>query len=162
MQFGYNSPKPCRAVLKYVVVFNVTPGSPPAQGLADAGRPSSVQTRNESFTTASNERLAQADEYQQIQAAGTITCWAGHVDRERKTLMRRPKGNIRQRSPGTWELRYGLGNDPANRRRRYDDPGRPEDCRARATPAARHHQRARARGPRRGPSWRFRQGARLG
>jgi integrase len=31
--------------------------------------------------------------------------------------MRRPKGHIRRRSPGTWELRYSLGNDPANRRR---------------------------------------------
>jgi hypothetical protein len=27
--------------------------------------------------------------------------------------MRRPKGHIRQRSPGAWELRYGLSTDPA-------------------------------------------------
>jgi len=33
-------------------------------------------------------------------------------------MMRRPKGHIRQRSPGTRELRYSLGTDPANGRRR--------------------------------------------
>ncbi len=32
--------------------------------------------------------------------------------------MRRPKGHIRQRSPGAWELRYSLGTDPATGRRR--------------------------------------------
>jgi integrase len=32
--------------------------------------------------------------------------------------MRRPKGHIRQRSPGAWELRYSLGTDPASGRRR--------------------------------------------
>src|SRR6266567_9085131 len=32
--------------------------------------------------------------------------------------MRRPKGHIRQRSPGAWEVRYSLGTDPATGRRR--------------------------------------------
>jgi integrase len=33
-------------------------------------------------------------------------------------MMRRPKGHIRQRSPGTWELRYSLATDSAIGRRR--------------------------------------------
>ncbi len=32
--------------------------------------------------------------------------------------MRRPSGHIRQRSPGSWELRYSLGTDPATGKRR--------------------------------------------
>jgi integrase len=32
--------------------------------------------------------------------------------------MRRPSGHIRQRSPGSWELRYNLGTDPATGKRR--------------------------------------------
>ena len=30
----------------------------------------------------------------------------------------RATGHIRQRSPGSWELRYGLGTDPATGKRR--------------------------------------------
>jgi integrase len=32
--------------------------------------------------------------------------------------MRRPTGHIRERSPGSWELRYSLGTDPATGKRR--------------------------------------------
>jgi hypothetical protein len=32
--------------------------------------------------------------------------------------MMRPTGHIRERSPGSWELRYSLGVDPATGRRR--------------------------------------------
>jgi hypothetical protein len=32
--------------------------------------------------------------------------------------MRRPSGHIRERSPGSWELRYSLGTDPATGKRR--------------------------------------------
>jgi hypothetical protein len=32
--------------------------------------------------------------------------------------MRRPVGHIRERSPGSWELRYSLGTDPATAKRR--------------------------------------------
>ena len=30
----------------------------------------------------------------------------------------RPTGHIRERSPGSWELRYSLGSDPATGRRK--------------------------------------------
>ena len=30
----------------------------------------------------------------------------------------RPTGHIRERSPGSWELRYTLGTDPATGKRR--------------------------------------------
>lgn len=32
--------------------------------------------------------------------------------------MRRTTGHIRERSPGSWELRYTLGTNPANGKRR--------------------------------------------
>jgi hypothetical protein len=32
--------------------------------------------------------------------------------------MRRPNGHVRERSPGSWELRYSLGTDPATGKRR--------------------------------------------
>ena len=32
--------------------------------------------------------------------------------------MRRQKGHIRERSRGSWELRYSLGTDPATGKRR--------------------------------------------
>ena len=33
----------------------------------------------------------------------------------------RTTGHIRQRTPGSWELRYSLGTDPATGKRRISD-----------------------------------------
>jgi hypothetical protein len=54
----------------------------------------------------------------------------------------RPRGNIEQRSPGSYRLRYSLGRDPVTGKRRTATTtirGTRKDAERELTPIAAHH-----------------------
>src|SRR5262249_60876165 len=51
-------------------------------------------------------------------SAATSTGLPSTASSEARRNDMRPNGHIRERSPGSWELRYSLGTDPATGRRR--------------------------------------------